>query len=85
MKKPALRGGPRISVDNDRCELYGICEWEAPALFRLDRDGRLRYQRQPVPADFAPAAAAARSCPMQAIVLRGFPQGALSEKGSSGE
>ena len=26
-------GGPRISVDNDRCELYGICAMEAPDVF----------------------------------------------------
>ncbi|MTD53975.1 ferredoxin [Amycolatopsis pithecellobii] len=64
--------GPRISVDNDRCEVYGICVWEAPALFQLDRDGRLRYRRQLEDADFAQAAAAARCCPMQAIVLRGM-------------
>lgn len=64
--------GPRVSVDNDRCEVYGICVWEAPELFQLDRDGRLRYRRQLEEADFAPAAAAARCCPMQAIVLRGI-------------
>jgi ferredoxin len=64
-------GGPRISVDNDRCELYGICQWEAPEIFELDRDGRLRYRRQLVDEDVEQAAAAARCCPMQAIVLRG--------------
>ncbi|WP_236788315.1 ferredoxin [Amycolatopsis sp. GM8] len=64
--------GPRIAVDNDRCEVYGICVWEAPQLFQLDRDGRLRYRRQLEEADFPQAAAAARCCPMQAIVLRGM-------------
>ncbi|GAA5164377.1 MULTISPECIES: ferredoxin [Amycolatopsis] len=64
--------GPRISVDNDRCEVFGICVWEAPGLFQLDRDGRLRYRRQLQEEDFEQAAAAARCCPMQAIVLRGM-------------
>ena len=72
MRKLSLRGGPRISVDNDRCELYGICQWEAPGIFELDRDGRLRYRRQLTVDDFDQAAAAARCCPMQAIVLRGY-------------
>lgn len=67
-----LRGGPRISVDNDRCELYGICQMEAPGVFELDLDGRLKYRRQLAVEDFDKAAQAARCCPMQAIVLRGF-------------
>lgn len=64
--------GPRISVDNDRCEVYGICVWEAPRLFQLDKDGRLRYRRQLEDGDTDQAVSAARSCPMQAIVLRGM-------------
>ncbi|GLY69749.1 ferredoxin [Amycolatopsis taiwanensis] len=70
MKKP-LRGGPRISVDNDRCELYGICQMEAPDIFKLDLDGRLKHRRQLEPEDFHQAAQAARCCPMQAVVLKG--------------
>ncbi|MFD2418944.1 ferredoxin [Amycolatopsis pigmentata] len=72
MRKLTLRGGPRIAVDDDRCELYGICQWEAPDIFELDRDGRLKYRRQLEPDDYDQAAAAARCCPMQAIVIRGF-------------
>ncbi|KAA9153340.1 ferredoxin [Amycolatopsis acidicola] len=71
--------GPRVSVDNDRCEVYGICVWEAPRLFQLDRDGRLRYRRQLTETDFAQAAAAARSCPMQAIMLRGLSEVSADE------
>jgi ferredoxin len=63
------RKGSRVTVDNDRCELYGICEAEAPALFELGPDGRLRYRRSPEDEDMVLAAAAARSCPMQAILL----------------
>ncbi|PRX51292.1 ferredoxin [Prauserella shujinwangii] len=63
--------GPRISVDNERCERFGLCEWEAPALFQLRRDGRLRYRRRAQPHEIEQAAAAARCCPMQAIALTG--------------
>jgi ferredoxin len=63
------RKGARVNVDNDKCELYGICEAEAPTLFELGPDGRLRYRRSPADEDMALAAAAARSCPMQAIKL----------------
>ncbi|WP_216215290.1 ferredoxin [Amycolatopsis aidingensis] len=68
-----FRSGPRISVDNDRCELYAICQAEAPGLFELGTDGRLRYRRRLTERDYAAAAAAARCCPMQAISLRGLP------------
>ncbi|WP_199431720.1 ferredoxin [Qaidamihabitans albus] len=68
-----IRGGPRLSVDNDRCERFGTCEWEAPGLFELGRDGRLRYRRRVSDEDAERAAAAARCCPMQAIVVRGVP------------
>ncbi|MEU4668637.1 ferredoxin [Amycolatopsis sp. NPDC023774] len=70
MKLPG--SGPRVSVDNDRCELYGICAMEAPGLFDLGRDGRLRFRKRLLePEDMTQAIAAARVCPMQAIVLRG--------------
>ena len=65
--------GPRISVDKDRCELFGTCMWEAPRLFVLEKDGRLRHRRHLTGQDdYAQATAAARSCPMQAIALRGM-------------
>ncbi|MFI5612187.1 ferredoxin [Amycolatopsis sp. NPDC051903] len=70
MKLPG--SGPRVSVDNDRCELYGICAMEAPDLFDLGQDGRLRFRKRLLgAADTTQAIAAARVCPMQAIVLRG--------------
>lgn len=60
-----------VRVDNDRCELYGICVAEAPQVFRLS-DNRLRHERRIDQADevLAAVAAAARHCPMQAIRLR---------------
>lgn len=68
--------GPRIgrkvqvSVDNQRCKRYGICQAESPQLFQLMEDGRLRYVRDPDTDSRAQAQAAARSCPMQAIQLQ---------------
>ncbi|WP_173260944.1 FAD-dependent oxidoreductase [Streptomyces pacificus] len=57
----------RLSVDNGRCRVYGICQQEAPELFRVSQSGSLHYTRS-VPAEFAAKARqAARCCPMQAI------------------
>ncbi|WP_246257101.1 ferredoxin [Amycolatopsis anabasis] len=57
----------RVSVDNQRCRLYGICRGEAPGLFWLSADGRLRYRTRPNASQADAVFAAARSCPMQAI------------------
>jgi len=59
-----------VSVDNQRCRRYGICQAESPELFQLLADGRLRYVRDPENGKRAGAQAAARSCPMQAIQLQ---------------
>jgi ferredoxin len=58
-----------ISVNNARCHLYGICQAEAPALFELTEDERLRYVSHVGPAHADQAKAAARGCPMRAIHL----------------
>jgi len=61
----------RISVDNNRCHIYGICQQEAPEIFRISEGGSLHYTRG-VPAEFAAQARqAVRCCPMQAIQIRG--------------
>lgn len=61
----------RISVDNNRCHIYGICQQEAPEIFRISEGGSLHYTRN-VPAEFAAEARqAVRCCPMQAIAIRG--------------
>lgn len=60
----------RVSVDNQRCKRYGICQAESPELFRLMEDGRLRYVRDADTQELAGAVAAARSCPMRAIQLQ---------------
>lgn len=72
---PSMRNGRMarkitVSVDNQRCKRYGICQAESPDLFQLLADGRLRYVRDPENGKRAGAQAAARSCPMQAIQLQ---------------
>lgn len=59
----------RVSVDNNHCELYGICQQEAPEVFDLGDDGRLRYDASPDAAHTPLVQQAARCCPMQAITL----------------
>lgn len=63
-------GKLRVSVDNQRCKRYGICQAESPELFQLLADGRLNYVRDPDTGEQAGAQAAARSCPMRAIYLQ---------------
>ena len=61
----------RVSVDNNRCHIYGICQQEAPEVFRISEGGSLHYTRG-VPAEFAAKARqAVRCCPMQAIEIHG--------------
>lgn len=68
---PVAEGGPpigvRVAVDHERCRHYALCQAQAPRVFRVLDDGRLRYARNP-DADQAPQVrAAARVCPMRAI------------------
>ncbi|MQY14344.1 3-phenylpropionate/cinnamic acid dioxygenase ferredoxin--NAD(+) reductase component [Streptomyces sp. RB5] len=66
----------RISVDNNRCRIYGICQQEAPEVFRISGGGSLHYTGK-VPADrAAQARQAVRCCPMQAIAIKGAAPGA---------
>jgi ferredoxin len=58
-----------ISVNNARCHLYGFCQAEAPDLFQLTEDDRLRYIGQVSDDHVEAARAAARVCPMRAISL----------------
>ncbi|MDT0464480.1 MULTISPECIES: ferredoxin [Streptomyces] len=59
----------KVSVDNNHCELYGICQQEAPQVFDLGPDGRLRYDTAPDASHTPAVRQAARCCPMQAITL----------------
>ena len=60
---------PRLLADNDHCELYAICQQEAPEVFDLGIDGRLRYDARPGAEHTLEVRQAARCCPMQAITL----------------
>ncbi|MFD9128170.1 FAD-dependent oxidoreductase [Kitasatospora sp. NPDC059571] len=61
----------KVSVDNRRCHIYGICQQEAPEVFTISKGGSLHYTAN-VPAPLAARARqAARCCPMQAIAVQG--------------
>ena len=72
---PAAGASPvRVSVDSNHCELYAICQQEAPRVFELGADGRLRYDAAPDAAQAPLVRQAARCCPMQAITLTQEPR-----------
>ena len=56
-----------VSVDNNHCHFYAICVQEAPEVFDLSIDGRLRYKAKPDAHLYEKVWNAARLCPMQAI------------------
>jgi ferredoxin/DMSO/TMAO reductase YedYZ heme-binding membrane subunit len=64
----------RISVDDNKCHRYAICQAEAPEVFQLQGDGQLRYLRKPGSKQVPQVQAAARACPMRAIQLQGAGQ-----------
>ena len=59
----------RVTVNNSRCHRYGICQAEADGVFMLASDGRLRYDSRPPASEHDNVLAAARYCPMQAILV----------------
>ncbi|MBL7489945.1 ferredoxin [Frankia sp. AgB1.9] len=70
---PAPPRRTALSVDANHCALYGLCEQEAPDVFTLGVDGRLRYPPAVDAERVAAARQAARLCPMRAISLRDQP------------
>ncbi|UOZ10113.1 ferredoxin [Amycolatopsis sp. WQ 127309] len=61
----------RVDVDSHLCHSYGVCQSEAPQVFRLGHDGRLEYEKRPAARLTPHVRAAARACPMRAIHLVG--------------
>jgi ferredoxin len=59
----------RVTVNNARCHRYGICQAEADGVFLLTSEGRLRYDSRPDASEHENVLAAARYCPMQAIIV----------------
>ncbi|WP_410590656.1 ferredoxin [Amycolatopsis sp. lyj-23] len=73
---PPAGAGPepatvRVDVDSERCHAYGVCQAEAPQVFRLGLDGQLAYEKRPGAQLVPGVRAAARACPMRAIHLLG--------------
>jgi len=56
-----------VSVDNNHCHRYAVCQQEAPEVFDLGADRRLRYPARPAAQHTAAIWQAARCCSMQAI------------------
>jgi len=65
------RTGSRVAIDVDatRCAHFGFCQHEAPELFKLREDGRLRHASRATRAQADAAVQAARACPTRAILL----------------
>ncbi|WP_280700189.1 FAD-dependent oxidoreductase [Kitasatospora sp. GP82] len=61
----------KVSVDNNRCHIYGICQQEAPEVFRISEGGSLHYTGNVAARFAAKARQAVRCCPMQAIAISG--------------
>ena len=59
----------RVSLDNNHCHRFALCQQEAPELFELTEDGRVVHERSVDPALLAQLRQAARVCPMQAITI----------------
>ncbi len=58
-----------VSVHNGHCHRYGICQQEAPEVFHLRSDTRLKYDTTPPADQSSRVRQAARLCPMQAITV----------------
>jgi ferredoxin len=58
-----------VAVHNGHCHKYGVCQQEAPEVFALRSDDRLRYDSAPRPELAEQVRSAARLCPMQAITV----------------
>jgi ferredoxin len=70
---PAITVSINLSVDNNHCHLYAICQHEAPEVFRLVDDRRLLVESRPPARMLEQVRTAARLCPMQAISVEVSP------------
>lgn len=60
----------KITLNDERCEGYGICVETAPDLMHLDPSGHLVLETEEVGPDvLARAESAARACPVAALRL----------------
>ena len=61
----------RVSVDLGLCEDHGQCAIAAPAVFRINDDGKLEYDAEPADSEIENVEEAADVCPVQAILIAG--------------
>lgn len=59
----------KIHVDMDKCQHYGQCVFEAPAVFQLNADDKLEYHATADDSELDNVQAAIDVCPMQAITM----------------
>ena len=60
----------RITVDRDLCQGHGVCESEAPGIFRVGKGNQLEVLDPSPPEDRrAEVAAAVRYCPTSALTI----------------
>jgi ferredoxin len=59
----------KVSVDNNHCHLFAICQQEAPEVFQLVNDRKLVFTARPASHLLDKVRHAARLCPMQAIEI----------------
>ena len=60
----------RIKVDFDLCQGHGECEGEAPEVFELDDDGKLKVLQENPPEELrAKVERAVKYCPTMALKI----------------
>ena len=60
----------RVTVDLDLCQGHGVCESEAPEVFGLGKDHKVRILDEQPPEDQrGPIGEAVRFCPTHALTL----------------
>ena len=59
----------KINVDMTKCQHYGQCVFDAPAVFRLNDDDKLEYHATADDSERDNVQAAIDVCPMQAIFI----------------
>lgn len=61
----------RIVVDPDLCQGHGVCESEAPAVFRVGEDRQVEVLDTDPPEEQRPAiSAAVKYCPTHALTVQ---------------
>lgn len=57
----------KVEVDMTKCQHYGQCVFEAPAVFKLNAEDKLEYVAEVDDSEQDNVEAAVDICPMQAI------------------